>query len=94
MFTYFFRWFSLLGPVYVLYKIPEWGINYWAIFGVLSGIISTIMIIIALRLFKDTSTIRNIAAVFFYFPYTILLNIIIAFSIIRYHLSPQRYFVR
>ncbi|HIH91512.1 TPA: glycosyltransferase family 2 protein [Candidatus Woesearchaeota archaeon] len=91
---YLFRWFSLSGPVYVLYKIPEWGINYWTIFGVLSGIISSVMIVIAVRMFKDTFTLRNAIAVFFYFPYTILLNIIIAFSIIRYHLSPQRYFVR
>ena len=94
IFGYLFRWFSLSGPAYVLYKIPEWGINYWAIFGVLSGIISTIMIIIALRLFKDTSTIRNIAAVFFYFPYTILLNILIAFSIIRFSMTQERYFIR
>ncbi len=94
LFGYLFRWFSLTGPAYVLYKIPEWGVNYWTIFGVLSGVISAIMIVASIKLFKDRLNARNVIAVFFYFPYTILLNILIALSIIRYHLAPKRYFIR
>ncbi len=81
---YLFRWFSLLGPVYVLYKIPEWGISMYSIFGVMSGIISTIMIITALKMFKDKNVLKSIFATFFYFPYTIVLNTIILVSLLRH----------
>lgn len=80
--AYFFRWFSLAGPVYVIYKIPEWGVSTYNIFGVLAGIATAILIISALRMFKEKITIEHLFAIFFYFPYTIFLNLMILISIL------------
>jgi len=82
LFMYLFRWFSLAGPIYVLYKIPEWGISFYNIFGVLSGIMSVSFIIWAVYLFKDKLSLKNIAGIFFYFPYTIILNTIVVASVV------------
>lgn len=93
LFMYLFRWFSLSGPVYVLWKIPEWGISTYNIFGVISGILSVFLIIGALYLFKDRLTLKNILGIFFYFPYTIILNSIIIISLIRLLFLKRRYFI-
>lgn len=82
VFMYLFRWFSLAGPVYVLYKIPVWGVSFYNIFGVLSGIMSISFIIWAVYMFKDKLDLKNIAGIFFYFPYTIVLNAIIVASVV------------
>ncbi|MBR9701185.1 glycosyltransferase family 2 protein, partial [Candidatus Woesearchaeota archaeon] len=75
---YLFRWFTLIGPFYVLYKMPVWGLNFYNIFGVLSGIISVAMIVSAIKLYKDRLTLQNLIAIFLYFPYTIILNLLVA----------------
>jgi cellulose synthase/poly-beta-1,6-N-acetylglucosamine synthase-like glycosyltransferase len=93
-FWYLFRWFTLSGPLYVLYKVPEWGITWYSIFGVLSGIISTIMILCALRVFKEIPRFHHFLAIFLYFPYTILLNTLIVLSIIRHIFTRERFFIR
>ncbi|MBI2574422.1 glycosyltransferase family 2 protein [Candidatus Woesearchaeota archaeon] len=82
LFLYLFRWFSVTGIFYVIYKISAWGIAYYTLFGILTGIVSTAMILSALHIYKDRS-IRNLVAIFFYFPYTILLNSIIIISVAR-----------
>jgi len=82
VFMYLFRWFSLAGPVYVLYKIPVWGVSFYNIFGVLSGIMSVSFIVWAVYMFKDKLDLKNIAGIFFYFPYTIVLNAIIVASVV------------
>ena len=91
---YLFRWFSLLGPIYVIYKIPVWGLSYYSFFGVLSGIISAILIIAAIRMFKDKLHLKNIFAIFFYFPYTIVLNMIIFLSLLRFRFWKNQFFIR
>lgn len=91
---YLFRWFSLLGPIYVIYKIPVWGISYYSFFGVLSGIISAFLIIAAIKIFKDKLHLKNIFAIFFYFPYTIVLNIIILISLLRFRFWKNKFFIR
>lgn len=83
-FGYFFRWFSLAGPVYVLYMIPEWGLSFFSLFGVLSGIISVLFILISFYTFKDKVSFMDAVAVFFYFPFTILLNISILLGVLHY----------
>ncbi|MBI2107704.1 glycosyltransferase family 2 protein [Candidatus Woesearchaeota archaeon] len=93
MLSYLFRWFSASGPFYVLYKLPEWGFSYYSIFGVLSGIISIVMIIAAIRAFNDRIDIRNIFAIFFYFPYTIILNMIVLISLLRFNFWKNRHFI-
>jgi len=94
VFSYLFRWFSLLGPISVIYKIPEWGLSFYSFFGVLSGILTTIMIISAIRIFKDKLNFKNALAIFFYFPYTIILNTIIILSILRIKTWKKIYFIR
>ena len=92
-FMYFFRWFSILGPVYVIYKIPVWGISTYNIFGVLSGIMSIFLITRAIYMFGDRMNLKNVFAIFFYFPYTIILNTIILTSLIRLIFLKRRYFI-
>ena len=90
---YIMRWFSLAGPVYVLYKIPDWGLNILNIFGVLSGIITLIMSFYAIKKFKSWVNIKTLIALFFYFPYTILINLILISGIVKYTFSKKRYFI-
>jgi cellulose synthase/poly-beta-1,6-N-acetylglucosamine synthase-like glycosyltransferase len=91
-FMYLFRWFSLLGPAYVLYKIPEWGINFYSIFGILSGVISVTFIIISVTIFKEAIRLREVLALIFYFPYTLVLNVIMMISVIRHLLFDSKGF--
>jgi cellulose synthase/poly-beta-1,6-N-acetylglucosamine synthase-like glycosyltransferase len=93
LFMYTFRWFTLLGPFYVLYKIPEWGVSLYSIFGVLSGILTTALILEALFVFKEKIRLRSIIGVFFYFPYTIVLNIIIVISLLKLIFLKRKYFI-
>ena len=80
--SYLFKWFSLLGPISVLYNLPSNGVSMYSIFGVLSGIMTSTLSISALKNIKERLHYRNILAIFFYFPYTIGLNMIILVSII------------
>ena len=93
-FMYLFRWFSIFGPGYVIYKIPEWGISFYSIFGVLSGIISALLIIFSIRRFKDSLNLKNIFAIIFYFPYTIVLNTFIILSIVSFRVKKNKFFIR
>ena len=92
--SYLFKWFSLMGPIYVLYKIPEWGISLYSIFGVLAGIMTTIISISALRMFKDRISLKNLFVIFFYFPYTIILNIIILTSLLRHRFWEKSFYIK
>lgn len=91
--SYTFRWFTLLGPFYVLYKIPEGWLSIYNIFGILSGIISALLITKALYLFKEEIHFKTIIAIFFYFPYTIILNTIIVISLLNMVFFRKRYFI-
>ncbi|MBU0535830.1 MAG: glycosyltransferase family 2 protein [Nanoarchaeota archaeon] len=93
LFMYLFRWFTLLGPAYVIYKIPDWGLSIYSVFGVFSGIISILLIIKALILFRDKSHIKNLFGLFFYFPYTIILNIIVLIGLIKLIFLKEKYFI-
>lgn len=93
VFMYFFRWFTLAGPVYVLYKLPEWGLSFLNIFGVLSGVISVFLIIRAIYLFHDKLSLKNMLGIFLYFPYTIILNTIIVTSMINLLFIKKKYFI-
>ena len=90
--SYTFRWFSLIGPFYVIYMIPEWGISFFSIFGVLSGILNLILILISLQMFKEKMSVRNLIAIMLYFPYTILLNLAIVLSLFRWVSVKNRHF--
>lgn len=94
VFMYFFRWFTLSGSVYVLYHMPEWGFSIYNFFGVMSGVMSTIFLIIAVKLLDELWFFGNAIALFFYFPYTILLNISIVLSILKYKFYKPSFFIR
>ncbi|MFT4311010.1 MAG: glycosyltransferase [Candidatus Woesearchaeota archaeon] len=86
-FGYFFRWFSFAGPLYVIYMIPVWGLSFYSLFGVLSGIISVTFILISFYTFSDKIRFMDALAVFFYFPFTILLNIAIMLGVLSYSVN-------
>jgi cellulose synthase/poly-beta-1,6-N-acetylglucosamine synthase-like glycosyltransferase len=90
---YLFRWFTVTGPFYVLYKIPVWGISWYGFFGVLSGIISMSVLLASMGLFRDWR-IRNFIALFFFFLYTIWLNLVIFISILRYKTLTKAFFIK
>lgn len=90
--AYTFRWLSAAGPLYVIYKVPEWGISLYSIFGVLAGLISMLLIVKAMYIFKEKLSLKSIIAIMFYFPYTIVLNSIILISLIKAMLLKQKYF--
>ena len=92
--NYLFRWFSMVGPLYVLYKIPDFGVSVYSIFGVLSGLITTIISLAALRMFKDKIGLKNVFVIFFYFPYTIILNIIILISLLRNKFWGKSFYIK
>ncbi|MBI2549695.1 glycosyltransferase [Candidatus Woesearchaeota archaeon] len=94
VFGYLFRWFSLAGPTYVVYKVPQWGLSYYSFFGVLGGLISAFMILSSIRLFKDKLHIRNLFALFFYFPYTIVINLVTFISLLRFRSLRTRFFIK
>lgn len=94
LFMYLFRWFSVIGPFYVIYMIPEWGISLYSIFGVMSGIISVFLIVWSIYTFRDKVRFWNFFAIFFYFPYTIVLNLVIMFSLVRLVFGRRRYFIK
>ncbi|MBT6820859.1 glycosyltransferase family 2 protein [archaeon] len=91
---YLFRWFSIFGPIYVLYKIPEWGISFLSLFGISSGIFTTILILLSINKFKEKLNISRILVLIFYFPYTIVLNFILVLSLIKYSKSKNKYFLK
>jgi len=93
-FSYLFRWFSLAGPVYVLYKIPDWGLSLINIFGVLSGIIMFIIIIFSITRFKGRINLQKLLVAFFYFPYTLILNLILTSAIVKYTISKKKHFIK
>ncbi|MBN2454663.1 glycosyltransferase [Candidatus Woesearchaeota archaeon] len=90
---YIARWFSLSGPAYVLYKMPEWGLNFLNIFGVMAGIVTFVTSIAALIMFKGRFNIKTVICLFFYFPYTIVQDAIIVTGVVKYMFSKKRYFI-
>ena len=91
--SYTFRWFSVAGPFYVLYKMPEWGLNLLNIFGVLSGIVTLVMSIAALKMFRGRVHWKTLVGLFFYFPYTIIQDAIIVSGVFKYAFVKRRYFI-
>ncbi|HLC65004.1 MAG TPA: glycosyltransferase family 2 protein [Candidatus Nanoarchaeia archaeon] len=91
-FAYLVRWFTVAGPLYVLYKLPEWGLSWYNIFGVLSGLISIAILLYAPHFFRERFSASNIIGVVFYFPYTIFLNAVICLSIINP--IKKKYFIK
>jgi len=91
VFAYLFRWFSLLGPIYVLYKIPVWGLSLINIFGVLAGILSSVLLLLSTIKFSKKFEFFMAITIFFYFPYTLILNLSLALSLFKYLFSEKKF---
>jgi cellulose synthase/poly-beta-1,6-N-acetylglucosamine synthase-like glycosyltransferase len=85
-FLYIFRWFNLWGPFHVIYMIliSEWEVSFYSIFGILSAVITVVMTFIAFWVFREGIGIRKSLGIFFYFPYTIIINVIIIIGALSY----------
>ena len=98
LFLYFFRWFTMFGPLYVMYKLPVWGLNMYSIFGVLSGVFTLLITFTALFYYRASFHIRNFIFsflfIFLYFPYILLLNLFITYAIFRSLFLEQKFFVK
>lgn len=92
--SYLFRWFSILGPIVVLQKIPIWGLNFVNIFGVSAGIITVFLIGSAFVRFKQKIKVRDIIVIFFYFPYTLILNATFLLAAIKFPFSKKKGFIK
>ena len=75
------RWLSLLGPVAVLYNIPNGWFSWYNAFGVLSGLLTSLLILTGLWYYDKNVGVGDIVALFLYFPYTILLNTFILLGV-------------
>lgn len=80
---YLLRWGSLIGPVWMVLKIPQWGITPTYFFGVLAGLVSPLLMLAALLRY-DRLRLRSAMAIFFYFPYTLLLSAMMVGSLAAY----------
>ncbi len=89
--SYTLRWLSLAGPIYVIYKIPEWGISWYGFFGVLAGIVSSIMLLISI-IKQRAIKIKTLIGIFLYFPYTIIINLITTLAVFKYPFSKNKFF--
>ena len=87
-FIYTLGWVSLLGPIRVFYMMPIWGFNIYGIFGVSTGIVNAFMQSISLKKIN----LKIVIAIFFYFPYTILLNCITMAAVLAYPFKKKAYF--
>lgn len=92
--AYIARWFSLWGPAYVIYKLPVWGVSAYSIFGVLAGIVTTIFMFIAISTSEKHWRLQHFVALFFYFPYTLLLNVGMIVSVFSYKFYKGAFFIR
>jgi len=80
---YVLRWATIVGPVYMLAKIPAWGINFTYFFGVLAGLLAPLLMLVAVRWY-DRLTLRAVLAILGYFPYTLLLSAMMMGSLVAY----------
>jgi cellulose synthase/poly-beta-1,6-N-acetylglucosamine synthase-like glycosyltransferase len=96
IFAYLFRWFTLSGPVYVVYMniTNQWPWSVYNIFGIMSGLISVVMLVASLIIAKEKSWVKNAVCIFFYFPYTIILNILMIGSIWRFFSKKNKHFIK
>lgn len=77
---YLLRWGSLLGPLYMVAKIPAWGIDSTYFFGVLAGLLWPALLLAA-HLRYQRPSVGSAAAIVFFFPYTLLLSALMVGSL-------------
>lgn len=80
---YLFRWMSLAGVVYMIYMIPQWGVNWVYMFGVLAGIISSLFFLLSIIRY-DKLRLGNVLAIFFFFPYTLVMSVFMIGGILSF----------
>jgi cellulose synthase/poly-beta-1,6-N-acetylglucosamine synthase-like glycosyltransferase len=90
---YTVRWLSLLGPVAVLYKIPNGWLSWYNVFGVLSGLFTAGLILTGLWYYEKRVGVGDIVALFLYFPYTIVLNTFILLGVWEASQNPNKDYI-
>ena len=89
---YTFRWFTLLGPIIVLYHAASW-LSAYNVFGVLSGILTAGLISLALWYYEKNVVASDLMALFLYFPYTIVLNGFILLGLYEARMEPEQTYI-
>ena len=93
---YLVRWASILGPLYVLYMIQQWGLNPSLLLQI-SGVFFTVpFMIVSTFYFNDKLNWKKVLAIVFYFPYIILLNFVNVVSMLFFIFDRSRkhYFIK
>lgn len=90
---YILRWLSIGGPWYYVYKIliGDWEVRLFSLLGVLSGLISQIMLLISLNIYKQKFRPKLIISFICYFPYTLIINTFIVIGMISFRRSKSGY---
>ncbi|MEM5881598.1 MAG: glycosyltransferase, partial [Candidatus Aenigmatarchaeota archaeon] len=79
---YFFKWFSIFGPINSLIMLPVWGTKYYIIVGSLSGLLTFSIALFSLKVNNELN-FKNVIFSFFLFPYYFFIgNTVILLSII------------
>jgi biofilm PGA synthesis N-glycosyltransferase PgaC len=87
---YIIRWLSLLGPIYILYMMQYWGFSLSNFLAASAGLFTVSFMIISSLYFKDKFNFKKVLAIFFYFPYVMLLNVFNVFSVILFFFSKSK----
>jgi poly-beta-1,6-N-acetyl-D-glucosamine synthase len=90
---YLLRWFTLAGPIYVLYMIPAGWLSWYNVFGVSAGLLNAALLLGAMRLYRSRIGARHLLAVFLYFPYTIALNMFVLAGLITAATRRKAHFI-
>ncbi len=90
---YTFRWITFYGSIYLLFMLKQWNLSFYQALGSICGIFTVFVIGFGIISFKGKITIKRGLALFFYFPYTILLNMIIITSLLKVF-SRKKFFLK
>ncbi len=87
---YLLNWFTFLGPFYCLFKLPQWGFEFYILIGCLVGLVSFTLLFLSLN-----PRGKNLLYLFIFPIYgTFFLNFILFLSSFYIILSKEKKFVR
>ena len=91
---YTLKWFCVIGWIDVFYHIPQWGFSFFSNFGVMVGLVSTLLFILGVALSTRRATLREVLGIFFYFPYTIIINTIVVLGVFTLFFKKKKHFIK
>lgn len=90
---YIIGYFSLVGPVEVLLNIPQGWLNIYNVFGILTGLSMPILLLTSITKRRNPDH-KDVFTLFFYFPYTLYLNLSFSIGIIKAMIQNEGTFKR